>query len=331
MGTPQNGFSSSELTIAVLGCGTMGISILSGILASLDEMQGKPANSGTSTPLYETAVTTRLPSRFIACVRRPESVKKLKATFAAHLGAVSIAQNANVPSVQKSDIILLACKPYMVQEVLSEPGMAAALEGKLLISILAGVTETQLESTLAAANGGNPVPGCRVVRAMPNTASLIRESMTVIGISNPPLDPETLGIVTWIFKRIGEVVYLPPSTMDVCTSLCGSGPAFFALMLEAAIDGAVAMGLPRAEAQRMAAQTMKGAAGLVLNGDHPALLRDKVSTPGGCTIGGLLVLEEGRVRGTVARAVREATVVASQLGKGVQGVNGTRFPSNSFQ
>jgi pyrroline-5-carboxylate reductase len=309
----------------------MGISILSGILSSLDEMQGKPSNSGTSTPLYETAVTTRLPSRFIACVRRPESVKKLKATFAAHLGAVSIAQNANVPSVQKSDIILLACKPYMVQEVLSEPGMAAALEGKLLISILAGVTEAQLESTLAAANGGQPVAGCRVVRAMPNTASLIRESMTVIGISNPPLDPETLGIVTWIFKRIGEVVYLPPSTMDVCTSLCGSGPAFFALMLEAAIDGAVAMGLPRAEAQRMAAQTMKGAAGLVLNGDHPALLRDKVSTPGGCTIGGLLVLEEGRVRGTVARAVREATVVASQLGQGVQGVNGTRFPSNSFQ
>jgi len=113
--------------------------------------------------------------------------------------------------------------------------------------------------------------------------------------------------------------------MDACTALCGSGPAFFALMLEAASDGAVAMGLPRAEAQRMAAQTMLGAASLVLHGDHPALLRDKVSTPGGCTIGGLLVLEEGRVRGTVARAVREATVVASQLGQGVQGVNGTRF------
>ncbi len=307
----------------------MGIAIFSGILASLDELQEKPSVSGTSTPLYETT-TSRLPSRFIACVRRPESAKKLKATFAPHLSSVSIAQNANVPSVQRSDIVLLACKPYMVQEILSEPGMAAALEGKLLISILAGVTEGQIESTLAAANGDKPV-ACRVVRAMPNTASLIRESMTVIGISNPPLDPETLGIVTWIFKRIGEVVYLPPSNMDVCTSLCGSGPAFFALMLEAAIDGAVAMGLPRAEAQRMAAQTMKGAAGLVLNGDHPALLRDKVSTPGGCTIGGLLVLEEGRVRGTVARAVREATVVASQLGKGVQGVNGTRFPGSQFQ
>ncbi|KAK3296123.1 pyrroline-5-carboxylate reductase dimerization-domain-containing protein [Chaetomium fimeti] len=333
MSASQDG-SSSELTVAVLGCGTMGIAILSGILASLSEIQDantKPSVSGTSTPLYETTATTRLPSRFIACVRRPESVKKLKATFAPHLSAVTIAQNANVPSVQKADVVILACKPYMVQEVLSEAGMAAALEGKLLISILAGVTEAQIERTLAAANGERGAVGCRVVRAMPNTASLIRESMTVIGISNPPLDPDTLGLVTWIFKRIGEVVYLPPSTMDVCTSLCGSGPAFFALMLEAAIDGAVAMGLPRAEAQRMAAQTMKGAAGLVLNGDHPALLRDKVSTPGGCTIGGLLVLEEGRVRGTVARAVREATVVASQLGQGVQGVNGTRFPGSQLQ
>ncbi|KAL2181822.1 pyrroline-5-carboxylate reductase dimerization-domain-containing protein [Thermothelomyces heterothallicus CBS 202.75] len=328
------GSSSPELTMAVLGCGTMGIAILSGILSSLDEIQdanAKPASSGTSTPLYETSATTRLPSRFIACVRRPESAKKLKNTFACHLSAVEIAQNDNVASVRRADVILLACKPYMVKEVLSEPGMAAALEGKLLISILAGVTETQIATTLAEANGGSAPAGCRVVRAMPNTASLIRESMTVIGISNPPLDPDTLGLVTWIFKRIGDVVYLPPSTMDVCTALCGSGPAFFALMLEAAIDGAVAMGLPRAEAQKMAAQTMKGAASLVLNGDHPALLRDKVSTPGGCTIGGLLVLEEGRVRGTVARAVREATVVASQLGQGVQGVNGTRFPGTQLQ
>ncbi|KAK0748755.1 pyrroline-5-carboxylate reductase dimerization-domain-containing protein [Apiosordaria backusii] len=310
MSAPQTS-SSSELTMAVVGCGHL------------------CPPSGTSTPLYETS-TTRLPTKFIACVKRPESAKKLKSAFAPYSTPVTITQNSNLPAVQAADVILLGCKPYMVNDVLSEPGLAQALEGKLLISILAGVTETQLEKTLATANGGEPVK-CQVVRAMPNTASLIRESMTVIGISNPPLEPETMGLVTWIFKKVGEVVYLPPSTMDVCTSLCGSGPAFFALMLEAAIDGAVAMGLPRAEAQRMAAQTMKGAAGLVLNGDHPALLRDKVSTPGGCTIGGLLVLEEGRVRGTVARAVREATVVASQLGQGVQGVNGTRFPSNTFQ
>jgi pyrroline-5-carboxylate reductase len=149
--------------------------------------------------------------------------------------------------------------------------------------------------------------------------------MTVIASSSPPLPEDMKELVTWMFERIGLVVELSPHLMDVSTAVCGSGPAFFALMLEAMSDGGVAMGLPRKEAQLMAAQTMKGAAGMVLNGEHPALLRDKVSTPGGCTIGGLLVLEEGRVRGNVARAVREATVVAGELGKGVQGVNGTRF------
>jgi len=217
----------------------------------------------------------------------------------------------------------------MVKEILSEEGMKEALQGKSLVSICAGVPVEQLEEAIYGGSLGEKerLKGdiCRCVRAMPNTASGIRESMTVIATPTPPLPPTTTSLLTWIFKQIGDVVFLPSSNMDACTALCGSGPAFFALMLEATIDGAVAMGLPRAEAQRMAAQTMRGAAGMVLAGEHPALLRDKVSTPGGCTIGGLLVLEEGRVRGTVARAVREATVVAGQLGKGVQGVNGTRF------
>lgn len=314
----------------------MGIAILSGILASLQELSGprplQTPSSGTSTPQEE--VPEHLPSRFIACVRRPESAKKVKSALWEHSTLLKVVQNDNVTSVQAAGVIILACKPYMVQELLSEPGMAKALHGKLLISICAGVTVAQIEKALhGAVPAQDPeVDGrCRIVRAMPNTASMIRESMTVIGTSTPPLPPQTAGLVTWIFKRIGDVVYLPPANMDASTALCGSGPAFFALMLEAAIDGAVAMGLPRAEAQRMAAQTMRGTAGLVLNGDHPALLRDKVSTPGGCTIGGLLVLEEGRVRGTVARAVREATVVASQLGKGVQGVNGTRFSNNGIE
>ena len=210
--------------------------------------------------------------------------------------------------------------------------MREALAGKCLISILAGVSVPQIEDALHGEGSSNTLPPdpsvdgrCRIVRVMPNTASLICESMTVIATSNPPLPQSLNALVTWIFKRIGRVVQLPPAQMDASTALCGSGPAFFALMLEAMADGAVAMGLPRAEAQMMAAQTMRGTAGLVQNGEHPAMVREKVSTPGGCTIGGLLVLEEGSVRGTLARGVREATVVASQLGKGVQGVNGTRF------
>lgn len=312
----------------------MGIAILSGILASLQESSTANKStftftsspSGTSTPAEE--IPSRLPSRFIGCVRRPESAKKVKQALIESLNVVKIVQNDNVNACHEADIIILCCKPYMVNEVLSAEGMVEALQGKLLISICAGVPVSQIEEILygEVSNADPEKEGkCRIVRAMPNTASGIRESMTVIATTTPPLPPQVSSLVTWIFKRIGDVVYLPASTMDASTALCGSGPAFFALMLEATIDGAVAMGLPRAEAQRMAAQTMRGAAGLVLAGEHPALLRDKVSTPGGCTIGGLLVLEEGRVRGTVARAVREATVVASQLGKGVQGVNGTRF------
>ena len=218
----------------------------------------------------------------------------------------------------------------MVGDILGVDGMREALKGKLLISILAGVPVSQIEEILyggVSDRAPEEEGRCRIVRVMPNTASLVRESMTVIATSTPPLPSTLNALVTWIFSRIGRVVHLPPSLMDASTALCGSGPAFMALVLEAIADGAVAMGLPRAEAQLMAAQTMRGTAALVLNGEHPALVREKVSTPGGCTIGGLLVLEEGRVRGTVARAVREATVVASQLGMGVQGVNGTRFSS----
>ncbi|KAI9827915.1 MAG: Pyrroline-5-carboxylate reductase [Sarea resinae] len=326
---PPNSGDESGLTLTVLGCGTMGIAILSGIMASLTDLhsphhQPSTPTSGTSTPSEE-PLPPRLPTRFIACVRRPESAKRIKSSLPSH--ALTILQNDNLSGAQRGDVILLGCKPQMLSDVLGVPGMTEALKGKLLVSILAGVPVHQIEETLYGSvsdNDPDTEGRCRIVRAMPNTASFIRESMTVISSPKPPLPPTLSSLVTWIFTRIGRVVHLPPATMDASTALCGSGPAFMALILEAVADGGVAMGLPRAEAQLMAAQTMRGAAGLVLNGEHPALVREKVSTPGGCTIGGLLVLEEGRVRGTVARAVREATVVASQLGKGVQDVNGPR-------
>ena len=263
---------------------------------------------------------------------RPASAKRIKNELSHLTSSLTILQNENLRGVEEADVVLLACKPYNLSTVLQEDGIKEALAGKLLISILAGVSVSQIEDTIYGVKKSETLQAtpekdgrCRVVRVMPNTAALIRQSMTVIAVSTPPLPSDLHSLITWMFTRIGRVVTLPPSQMDACTALCGSGPATFALVMEAITDGAVAMGLPRAEAQLMAAQTMRGAAGLVLNGEHPAILREKVSTPGGCTIGGLLVLEEGGLRGTVARSVREATVVASQLGKGIQGVNGTRF------
>lgn len=346
--------TTKPVTLTVLGCGTLGIAILAGILDSISHHPNQSAapspaypDSGTATPITSTSTSTststtiespsiklngtkpslNTPTEFVACVRRPESAKRIKLAVQAYtdLTPVTILQNENVRGVEAADLVILGCKPYMVKDILSEPGVQRALAGKLLISICAGVPVDQISQALYNLPYAElPSDACRIVRVMPNTAALVRESMTVIASSSPPLPQHMQDLTDWVFTRVGRTVHLPPPMMDVSTALCGSGPAFLALFLEAMADGAVAMGLPRAEAQLMAAQTMRGTAGLVLNGDHPAIIREKVSTPGGCTIGGLLVLEEGTVRGTVSRSIREATVVASQLGKGVSGVNGTR-------
>lgn len=305
----------SDLTVTVLGCGTMGVAVLSGVLASL--------KSGNMAPVDNPPA--RLPSRFIACVKRPESVERVKAALPDNPN-LEVVRGDNVGAAKRADVVILACKPWMVETVLGESGMAEALGGKMLVSVLAGVTGEQIQGVLYGKDSAPPPASsrCTVIRAMFNTAAVIRQSLTVIETSNPPLPEEQSSLITWIFKQIGEVVFLPSNNMDASTALCGSGPAFFLIMIEAAADGGVAMGLPRAEAQKMAAQSMMGAAGLVLSGQHPAVLKDKVCTPGGCTIGGLTVLEEAGVRGSVSRAIREATVVASQLGQGAKMVNGTR-------
>ena len=293
-------------------------------MASLAESKTRAALSPDSTP--DPKIPKRVPSKFIACDAWGGAEAIVKKALSHYNFPLKTLTNDNLTGVKEADIVLLSCKPQGAQGILGAEGIQAALAGKVLVSILAGVTVAQLERYLYPKNmsSGLPENACRIVRVMPNTASFVRESMSVIEISTPPLTDDQHALVSFIFSSIGRVVSLPAANMDVSTALCGSGPAFFALMLEAAADGAVAMGLPRAEAQLMAAQTMRGTTGLVLNGEHPAVLKDKVSTPGGCTIGGLMVLEEAAVRGAIARTIREATVVASQLGQGATNVNGTR-------
>lgn len=297
----------------------MGIAILSGIMAHLEDHAADTSKAESS------ALPAVYPFKFITCVRRKASGDRITKELGHYKYAPQISIGDNVGAVQKAEVVMLGCKPWMFRDVLGQEGIRDALRGKLLISVLAGVSSQQIEDFLYGEGEPLPADACRIVRAMPNTAAFVRESMTVVELPSRPLPEDWAELVTFIFSRIGRVSHLPQSNMDASTALCGSGPAFAALMLEALADGAVAMGLPRVEAQTMAAQVMRGASSMVLSGEHPAILRDKTSTPGGCTIGGLMTLEEGRVRGSVARAVREATVVASQLGQGVKLVNGTRF------
>lgn len=299
----------------------MGTAILSGIFDSLSSSE-TPDPSKATAPIDPT-VPAKLPARFSACVTRPESGKRIQKELQKYETNITIHENNNLQAVRDADIIILGCKPHVAERIIGNDEMRAALQNKLLISILAGVTEIELCDMVYPK--GTTVPsfgGCKIVRAMPNMAAVVRESMTVIGISDPPLPEETNKMVTWIFTRIGRVVHLPPANMDACTALCGSGPGFVSIMLESMVAGAIAMGVPKEEAYIMAAQTMRGTTGMVLQGgEHPAMIRDKVSTPGGCTISGMLVLEEGAIRGTISRAVREATTVAAQLGEGKQSVS----------
>jgi len=282
---------------------------MGGVMSSLASAKTTAALSPSSPPKN----TPNL-SNFIACDQWAPAEENVRKALSHYNFPLQTLTNQNLKGVQQADIVLLSCKPHGFKTILGEDGMKEALKGKVLVSILAGVTREQIEAFLYP-EGADKVEGaCRVVRVMPNTASFVGESMSVIQTSDPPLSEEQYKLVEFVFSSIGRVTTLPPANMDVATALCGSGPAFFALILEAAADGAVAMGLPRAEAQMMAAQTMRGTTGLVLNGEHPAVLKDKVSTPGGCTIGGLMSLEEDGVRGAVAKAIREATVVASRLG-----------------
>lgn len=276
----------------------------------MDSLSSSPSEPSPDLP-------PRLPTKFNACVRSATTAKRIQSELGHHSTQLKTYVSDNIPAVREADIVILGCKPYMLADLLSPPEMHHAIDGKLIISICVGLKAEVIRRHLP--------PSCTVVCVMPSTASKVRESMTVIASSTPPLPSDTTKLVEWIFSRVGKVVTLPDANMDAASALCGSGPAFMALILEAMADGAVAMGISRVEAQRMAAQTMRGAAALVLEGgEHPAVLKDKVSTPGGCTIAGLMVLEEKGVRGAVARAVREATVVAGQLGEGVKNVNGTR-------
>ncbi|KOS13068.1 pyrroline-5-carboxylate reductase [Malassezia pachydermatis] len=302
--------ASSQTTLAVLACGTMGSAILSGVMDTIKaRVQNEtPVERSVSSLASETNTDAPLPTRYITTVGRSATAKRLERLFA-HAGYenVEILVQNNVEAAKQGDIVLLCCKPQRVTEFLSEEGMREALEGKILVSIVAGITSARLATMVG--------PTTKVVRAMPNTPSKIREGMTVIS-NEPHLSQMDRDVLASIFSAVGTCRFLDEKYFDAATALAGSGPAFVALFLEAMADGGVMMGLPRPEALELAAQTMQGAARMVLQtGMHPAAIKDSVTTPGGCTIAGLLQMEDGNLRSTVARTIQTAAEHAAGLGK----------------
>ena len=210
----------------------------------------------------------------------------------------------NRKAVQGADIVLLCVKPQVVADVLKE--IAAELSEKtLLISVAASVPTNFIEQHL-----GGKIP---VVRVMPNTPSAVGCGMTGI-CRGAHAGAEHLETAQAIFNAVGRTVVVDEKNMDAVTGLSASGPAFAYIILESLAEAGVKVGLPRDVATLLAAQTMKGAASVVLEtGDHPALLKDAVTTPAGCTIDGILELEEGKLRVTLIKAVVKATSRAGEL------------------
>jgi pyrroline-5-carboxylate reductase len=261
-------------------------------------------------------------SHFIACVRSERSQKRLAEHLEVCNNTPEISRGDDVAAVRKSDIILLGVDPADVKETLQTPGIADALAGKLLISIVAGWTREQIESTLSESSSSS---GAKfwVVRTLPNIAATVSESITAIESPNPEMPAQYLEIADSILSPMGKTVHLSPSHMDAFTAVGGSTPAFFAVIVDTLIDAAVAVGLPRHQANTIIAQSMLGTARLLQSGMHPGVLRDHGTSPEGCTIGGLMVLEETGVRGGLSRGLREAVTIARLMGKDPH-VNDTR-------
>jgi pyrroline-5-carboxylate reductase len=206
-----------------------------------------------------------------------------------------------------TDALLLCVKPSGIRNVLEKLKTYGVPKNTLIISIVAGVTIEQMEETLSSENP--------VIRAMTNTPCLVGQGMTAICRGTHTTDDQ-MKLARKVFEAVGACMELDEMHFDAVTSLSGSGPAYLYLIMEALADGGVRVGLPRQAALKIVSQTVLGAAAMVQqSGRHPASLRDDVTTPAGCTIGALLVMEDGKIRSVLARAVEEATLIAGQLGK----------------
>lgn len=265
--------------VAVIGSGAMGEAFIRGLLR------------GGFLTRDEIVATDKSPER--------------RAHIEQGYGVLVTADNAE--ALRSADTAVVAVKPQNIVEALREMAPAVDVERHLIISIAAGVPTAAIERRLP--------PGTPVVRAMPNIAALVGQAAT--GLCQGAFAREQhLQRALKIFEAIGRAVVVPEHLMDAVTGLSGSGPAYAYLMVEALADGGVAAGLSREAALFLAAQTLAGAARMVLEtGRHPAELRNWVTSPAGTTAAGLTVLESRGIRGALMEAVLVGTRRSRELGE----------------
>jgi pyrroline-5-carboxylate reductase len=238
----------------------------------------------------------------IEAIVASDPLESARKHLAAETGVTLFGENQ--PVVDQSDILVLAVKPQSMAQVLGE---IRPLVGSrhLIVSIAAGISIARLVEGLGAER--------RIVRVMPNTPALLGEGASAYALG-PSVSVDDESLVRAFLGSVGRSVLVPENLLDAVTGLSGSGPAFVYVMIEALSDGGVRMGLPRDIATMLAAQTVLGAARMVLEtGLHPGILKDQVTSPGGTTIAGLQVLERAGVRGALIDTVEAATQRSAEL------------------
>jgi pyrroline-5-carboxylate reductase len=267
------------LRVAILGTGKMG-----GIL-----LQAFLKNNLVSA------------EQIFATVHHPERAQALSAQFGVEV------TTDNLAAAQQADVILLGVKPIQVPGIIEQIKPALSAD-KLVLSFAASVTTRSIEDIAGHDLG--------VIRAMPNTPAMLAAGITAL-CAGRFVTEEEMAIAQRIFQTVGRTVVVDEKHMDAVTGLSGSGPAFLYIIIEALAEAGVNVGLPRDVATMLAAQTTLGSARMVLEtGYHPALLKDAVTTPAGCTVDGILELEEGGLRVTLIKAVKRATQRARELARG---------------
>ncbi len=269
----------SQVRVAVLGAGKMGGILLQAFLKQ----------------------QILQPDQLLATVAHADRAAALSAQWGVEVST------DNLAVARQADVILLGVKPLQVSSLIEQ--IRPALDpGKLLISFAASVKTGAIEEA-----SGIEIP---VIRAMPNTPSMLGAGISALCRGRYVTEPQ-MAFATRIFETIGRTVIVDEKHMDAVTGLSASGPAYIYIILESLAEAGVKVGLPRDIATLLAAQTTYGAARMVLEtGYHPALLKDAVTTPAGCTIDGILELEEGGLRVTLIKAVMRATQRAKELAAG---------------
>ncbi|KAJ9634066.1 hypothetical protein H2199_009139 [Coniosporium tulheliwenetii] len=276
--------------------GTLGTAIARGILDPLDK----------STVSVE---------RLTATVGTEPSKRRVEEEFSQHSSRLEVLlQKDNVRAIQEADVVLFAVKPVKREDVFGTPGVREALRGKLILSIMAGISTTELKR-LTGSGEQDQSPPLQVVRAMPNMAANIREAMTLYTANTETLSKENLEIASWVFNQVGHSQLIAESNFDISAVLVGCAGSLLLLAIDGLLDAAVAEGVKRPEAQNFIMNSAIGMLKLVPAGDHPSVLREKIASPGGCSIRALLELEKRGVRSAYTDAIMTAAERSKRMSK----------------